>query len=104
MAFDSFTFQHFLVPFGTFQDSVLCSTLKYFLLIKVMQNNFWQFQSHLLIILILSSHNMIIILRQAHSVAASQVEKTLSEVASSLSTGLPKHGPHDSAYAQIRWH
>merc|ERR1719431_2474034 len=39
---------------------------------------------------------------QAHSVAASQVERTLSEVASSLSTGLPKHGPHDSAYAQIR--
>jgi len=39
---------------------------------------------------------------QAHSVAASQVEKTLSEVASSLSVGIPKHGPQDSAYAQIR--
>ena len=39
---------------------------------------------------------------QAHSVAASQVEKTLSEVASSFSVGLPRHGPHDSAYAQIR--
>ena len=39
---------------------------------------------------------------QAHSVAASQVEKTLSEVASSLSAGLPKHNPHDAAQAQIR--
>ena len=39
---------------------------------------------------------------QAHSVAASQVERTLSEVASSLSAGLPKHNPHDAAQAQIR--
>jgi len=42
---------------------------------------------------------------QAHSVAASQVERTLSEVASSLSngaTGMPKFSPHDAAYAQIR--
>jgi len=42
---------------------------------------------------------------QAHSVAASQVERTLSEVASSLSagaTGIPKFSPHDAVYAQIR--
>ena len=39
---------------------------------------------------------------QAHSVAASQVERTLSEVASSLSAGPPRSGPHDAAYAQIR--
>jgi len=39
---------------------------------------------------------------QAHSMAASQVERTLSEVASSLSTGIPKYSPHDAAYAQIR--
>ena len=39
---------------------------------------------------------------QAHSVAASQVEKTLSEVASSLSAGLPKHNIQDAAQAQIR--
>lgn len=39
---------------------------------------------------------------QAHSMAASQVERTLSEVASSLSAGIPKYSPHDAAYAQIR--
>jgi len=39
---------------------------------------------------------------QAQSVAASQVERTLSEVASSLSTGVPRCSPHDAAYAQIR--
>jgi len=39
---------------------------------------------------------------QAHSVAASQVERTLSEVASSLSAGPPRSGPHDAAYTQIR--
>ena len=39
---------------------------------------------------------------QAHSMAASQVERTLSEVASSLSAGIPKYNPHDAAYAQIR--
>ena len=35
--------------------------------------------------------------------AASQVERTLSEVASSLSAGIPKYSPHDAAYAQIRY-
>ena len=39
---------------------------------------------------------------QANSVAASQVEKTLSEVASSLSTGLPKYNNNETSYNQIR--
>jgi len=39
---------------------------------------------------------------QAQSVAASQVERTLSEVASSLSASVTKYNPHDAAYAQIR--
>lgn len=39
---------------------------------------------------------------QAHSVAADQVEKTLSEVGEQPLAGFPKHGPHDSPYAQIR--
>ncbi|XP_023330111.1 tetratricopeptide repeat protein 7B [Eurytemora carolleeae] len=39
---------------------------------------------------------------QAQSVAASQVEKTLSEVASSLSAGVTKNSTHETAYNQIR--
>ena len=31
-----------------------------------------------------------------------QVERTLSEVASSLSASVTKYNPHDAAYAQIR--
>jgi tetratricopeptide (TPR) repeat protein len=38
----------------------------------------------------------------AHSVTASHVEKTLSEVASSLSAPFPRPGPHDPAYTQMR--
>jgi len=39
---------------------------------------------------------------QAQSVAASQVEKALSEVASSLSTGVPKYNNQEAACNQIR--
>ena len=52
--------------------------------------------------LVFQTHRLSLCNVQAHSVAASQVEKTLSEVASSLSTGVMKHGVQDSAYAQIR--
>lgn len=38
----------------------------------------------------------------AHSVTASHVEKTLSEVASSFSAPFPRPGPQDPAYTQMR--
>ena len=38
----------------------------------------------------------------AHSITASHVEKTLSEVASSLSSPFPRPGPNDPSYTQMR--
>ena len=38
----------------------------------------------------------------AHSITASHVEKTLSEVASSLSSPFPRPGPQDPTYTQMR--